>query len=341
MPLHPNRPVRPRRPPPVDSRPSAGPAPVPTDLAQLLFTPKEAAALLRVRESWLRRQATARTIPVTFLGRHLRFSAANLAAIVAAASQPVGSRRRSRRHRPATQDSADPTDAAAAHGQAPPPPHAGTPANRQHPNNQKVRDLHETRFRSKVFRRLVHQLRDGCEHRGLTLADGHAEHFLAGRIDCVAAVTGVTDHHAMNVYLADYHVEAIAERHHRARLTQATQIEEASPVLPPVAQALHNVGSLAAVIDAATTAPQRLIADVAIRDSTSALMSIAAAIGPATDTGYTSSRRTTPSPPAPRSARPSATSPPARGPTPGITTCTTAATRTFNCPICSSRTCNA
>ena len=63
------------------------------DSAQLLYTPAEAARLLRVRESWLRRKAAAREIPFTFLGRHLRFSAADLAAIVAAA-RPAGVGRR-------------------------------------------------------------------------------------------------------------------------------------------------------------------------------------------------------------------------------------------------------
>ncbi|MFJ2081269.1 helix-turn-helix domain-containing protein [Micromonospora chokoriensis] len=58
-----------------------------------LYTPAEAAARLRVPESWLRRRAGRRQIPCTFLGKHLRFSSADLAAIIAAAAQPP--------HRPA------------------------------------------------------------------------------------------------------------------------------------------------------------------------------------------------------------------------------------------------
>jgi excisionase family DNA binding protein len=73
------------------------------DTAQLLYTPAEAAALLRVRESWLRRRVAARLIPSTFLGRHLRFSAADLAAIVAEHAQPAGVRRR-RRRQPTSRD---------------------------------------------------------------------------------------------------------------------------------------------------------------------------------------------------------------------------------------------
>ena len=54
-----------------------------------VFTPAEAAGLLGVRESWLRRKAAARVVPCTFLGKHLRFSRADLEAIVAAGARPV------------------------------------------------------------------------------------------------------------------------------------------------------------------------------------------------------------------------------------------------------------
>ncbi|MFE9101676.1 helix-turn-helix domain-containing protein [Actinomadura geliboluensis] len=62
-----------------------------------LYTPGEAAAMLQVRESWLRKKASARAIPCTFIGKHLRFSDQDVAAIIAAGSkQPVVSRRRGR-----------------------------------------------------------------------------------------------------------------------------------------------------------------------------------------------------------------------------------------------------
>ncbi|MFI7492969.1 helix-turn-helix domain-containing protein [Micromonospora echinaurantiaca] len=68
-----------------------------------LYTPAEAAARLRVSESWLRRRAGRRQVPCTFLGKHLRFSAADLAAIIAAAAQPpTGRRPTRRRERPPT-----------------------------------------------------------------------------------------------------------------------------------------------------------------------------------------------------------------------------------------------
>lgn len=59
-----------------------------------LHTPAQAAALLTVPESWLRRQAGRRRIPCTFLGRHLRFSDSDLATIIVAGAQPANSSRR-------------------------------------------------------------------------------------------------------------------------------------------------------------------------------------------------------------------------------------------------------
>ncbi|WP_431910371.1 helix-turn-helix domain-containing protein [Amycolatopsis thermoflava] len=66
----------------------------------LLYTPAQAAEKLAVPESWLRRKAGVRVIPCTFLGKHLRFSEADLRAIVASGSRTTGpQRRRTRRTR--------------------------------------------------------------------------------------------------------------------------------------------------------------------------------------------------------------------------------------------------
>lgn len=56
--------------------------------AALLYTPAQAAQLLSVRESWLRKQAGQRLIPCTFLGKHLRFSRSDLTAIADAGARP-------------------------------------------------------------------------------------------------------------------------------------------------------------------------------------------------------------------------------------------------------------
>ncbi len=62
-------------------------------MAGQLHTPAEAAGILRVRESWLKTKAAARVIPCTFIGKHLRFSDDDIAAIMqAGARQPVVSR---------------------------------------------------------------------------------------------------------------------------------------------------------------------------------------------------------------------------------------------------------
>jgi excisionase family DNA binding protein len=57
--------------------------------ARLLHTPAEAARLLAVRESWLRRMAGRREIAYTFVGKHLRFSDADLRSIVQRGSRPA------------------------------------------------------------------------------------------------------------------------------------------------------------------------------------------------------------------------------------------------------------
>src|SRR5205809_3833219 len=105
MPFHPHQPSRPRQPRPVaDHQPSATTTPGPSSATvPVLYTPAEAAQLPKVRESWLRKKAAARQVPRTFLGKHLRFSATDLAAIITAAAQPaVG--RRPRRRAPTVRD---------------------------------------------------------------------------------------------------------------------------------------------------------------------------------------------------------------------------------------------
>jgi excisionase family DNA binding protein len=70
-------------------------------VAQLeLLLPSEAAQLLRVRESWLRKKAAARLIPSTRVGKHLRFSAHDIAAINAAGARPATGRKPARRATP-------------------------------------------------------------------------------------------------------------------------------------------------------------------------------------------------------------------------------------------------
>jgi len=61
-----------------------------------LYTPADAARLLAVPESWLRRKAGRRQIPCTFVGKHLRFSAANIAEITDTGAQTVRLSRRGR-----------------------------------------------------------------------------------------------------------------------------------------------------------------------------------------------------------------------------------------------------
>jgi excisionase family DNA binding protein len=55
----------------------------------LLLTPAQAAGLLQVRESWLRRRAGERRVPCSFVGKHLRFSYADVEAIAAEGARPA------------------------------------------------------------------------------------------------------------------------------------------------------------------------------------------------------------------------------------------------------------
>jgi excisionase family DNA binding protein len=55
----------------------------------VLYTAEQAAKLLQVRPSWLRRKATARAVPCRFIGKHLRFARADIDAIADASLQPA------------------------------------------------------------------------------------------------------------------------------------------------------------------------------------------------------------------------------------------------------------
>jgi excisionase family DNA binding protein len=57
------------------------------DPSLLLFTPAQAAMVLQVPESWLRRRAAQRRVPCCFLGKHLRFSRTDLETIITQAGK--------------------------------------------------------------------------------------------------------------------------------------------------------------------------------------------------------------------------------------------------------------
>ncbi len=70
-------------------------------MAGKLHTAAEAAEILKVRESWLKTKASARVIPCTFIGKHLRFSDDDIAEIMTRGARrpviPVGRGPRGRR----------------------------------------------------------------------------------------------------------------------------------------------------------------------------------------------------------------------------------------------------
>lgn len=54
-----------------------------------LYSISEAAEVLNVPFTWLRDKVTARLVPHTRLGRHVRFTEAQLAEIISAGEQPA------------------------------------------------------------------------------------------------------------------------------------------------------------------------------------------------------------------------------------------------------------
>lgn len=60
---------------------SAGTASETMSAEPLLYTAEQAALLLQVRPSWLRRKAAARAVPCRFVGKHLRFSRSDIETI--------------------------------------------------------------------------------------------------------------------------------------------------------------------------------------------------------------------------------------------------------------------
>jgi hypothetical protein len=64
----------------------------PPDRSVLLYTAEQAAALLQISPWWLRKKATARQVPCTFIGRYLRFSTADLEHLIRAGAHLATSR---------------------------------------------------------------------------------------------------------------------------------------------------------------------------------------------------------------------------------------------------------
>ncbi len=58
-------------------------------MAGQLFTVTETAEILKIPESWLKAKATARVIPCTFVGKHLRFSDQDISEIINAGARPA------------------------------------------------------------------------------------------------------------------------------------------------------------------------------------------------------------------------------------------------------------
>ncbi len=66
----------------------ASPAAQPSEsTVPMLFTAEQAAVILQLRPSWLRRKAAARAVPCRFVGKHLRFARGDLETIAEMSAQ--------------------------------------------------------------------------------------------------------------------------------------------------------------------------------------------------------------------------------------------------------------
>jgi hypothetical protein len=139
--------------------------------------------------------------------------------------------------------------------------------------------------KSTTFRRLVEQLREGCQRQGIQLDHGAAELILAEHINAVAARLRVTDHHAMRAYLTEEIIEQIVARCAQTRAQQQAKVDLASPMVLPVPHAATIIGALAASCQAATTANSSTETITAVIEATSAILRIAGAIARTGDTG--------------------------------------------------------
>jgi hypothetical protein len=77
-------------------RPAAPTQDEPTEPAtheHVLYTADQAAELLQIRPSWLRRKAAARAVPCRYVGKHLRFTRSDILAIAELSAQPTNGRR--------------------------------------------------------------------------------------------------------------------------------------------------------------------------------------------------------------------------------------------------------
>lgn len=62
---------------------------LPTRSESVLLTIDEAAAMLSVPTTWLKKRVASHTVACTRLGRHIRFTREQVSAIIDAAAQPV------------------------------------------------------------------------------------------------------------------------------------------------------------------------------------------------------------------------------------------------------------
>jgi len=118
---------------------------------------------------------------------------------------------------------------------------------------QGVADIRNT----KKVRQLAAELRDECALRGVILVAGEAEEILAGKISAIARQLGVTERTALDRYLPDDVVHALAEVVGTEGVTYRRAVDAAEPVTLDIADIGRVIAALGMTMKLATDALEK------------------------------------------------------------------------------------
>lgn len=134
---------------------------------------------------------------------------------------------------------------------------------------------------TKRFRQLAAELREECGLQGVVLVAGESEEILAARIDDIARSLGVTGRTAMERYVTDEVVHALAGGVGAAGATYQDAVDTTEPVTLSIADAGRVIAALGMALKLATDAFSSGPAEAlgVATDSADAVVGIGVAIG--------------------------------------------------------------
>jgi hypothetical protein len=107
---------------------------------------------------------------------------------------------------------------------------------------------------TKKFRQLAAELREQCALHGVVLVAGESEEILATKVDDIARRLGVTERTAMERYLTDEVVHALARGIGTAGATYQEAVDTTEPVTLSIADAGRVIAALGMTMKLATDA---------------------------------------------------------------------------------------